>query len=65
MKEKAFWRRKQVKEHLGMSDASLTKLIASGALKERFFPGLRRAFFLRTEVEQLMPATRNLKEKKK
>lgn len=53
--ETVWWRRGQAIKHLRVSEESFTKLIKAGTIVPRYFPGLVRAFYLRSEVEGLRP----------
>lgn len=56
--EKLWLRRGEVREYLKISEQAMTKLIASGVLSPKFFPGMKKAFFVRSEVAKIGPEAR-------
>lgn len=53
--DKLWVRRGEARVYLGVSEQAFTKLIAAGALREKYFPGMTRAYFERAEVLKLKP----------
>jgi hypothetical protein len=62
--EKLWLRRGEVREYLGISEQAMTKLIESGTLKEKFFPGMVRAYFERSQVLAVKPEEKNQPNRK-
>jgi hypothetical protein len=51
--DKIWIRRGEVRGFLGISEETMTKLVASGALEAIRLAGMTRAFFLRDQVQAL------------
>lgn len=53
--DKVWWRRGEARAALGVSEEVFTKLVSTGVLTPKYFPGGTRAFFERTQVEGVQP----------
>lgn len=56
--EKLWLRRGEVRTYLNISEQAMTKLIASGVLSPQFFPGMKKAFFVREDVKKIKPGAK-------
>lgn len=56
--DKVYVKRGEVRSFLGISQSAMTKLVRSGVLTPKYFPGMKYAFFERSEVMQIKAQSR-------
>lgn len=63
--DKLWLRRGEVIAGLGITEEMFGKLLAANVVRAKYFPGCKRAYFLRAEVLKIQPEDREGKGTKK